>query len=437
MRRKVLYVAHNHPTVRPGGAEAYALELYEAMRVSQEFEPVLAARIGEGTSVEASAHAGAPFSVIGNDPNQYYIRTEWDGIDFFLETYRDKRLYTVYIADFLEAYKPDLVHFQHTHFIGYDFVTLVRRMLPDTPIVYTLHEYLPICHRDGQMVRTGSEALCLGASPRRCNECFPEWTPQWFFLRERLIKAHLANVDVFLCPSKFLLERYVDWGIPREKLRFEDYGRFAQEPSAAPIEPRRRTRLGFFGQMNPYKGVEALLEAMKILAVHQPDVHLYIHGANLELLPPEDRDRIVAALQAAGHNVTFTGPYAPEEVAQLMAEIDWVVVPSRWWENSPLVIQEAFMHGRPVLCSDIGGMAEKVTHGVNGLHFAVNNPAQIAETVSAAIDTPELWERLRAGIPSIYAMDTHVASLQRLYNELLRNQAASNRVAAVPARTVA
>src|SRR3954447_5854207 len=179
--RKVLYVAHNHPIVRPGGAEAYAYELYRAMRRSGEFDPVLVARVGSGPSGRPMSHAGAPFSVVGPDNGQYFLHTEWDGIDFFLETYRDKRLYTVYIADFLRAYKPDVVHFQHTHFIGYDFVTLVRRMLPETPIVYTLHEYLPMCHRDGQLVRTGSEALCLGPSPRRCNECFPEWTPQWFF----------------------------------------------------------------------------------------------------------------------------------------------------------------------------------------------------------------------------------------------------------------
>jgi glycosyltransferase involved in cell wall biosynthesis len=435
MRRKVLYVAHNHPTVRPGGAEAYALELYEAMRRSSAYEPLLVARIGEGVSIEPSAHAGAPFTVIGDDPNQYYLRTEWDGIDFFLETYRDKRLYTTYIADFLDAYKPDVVHFQHTHFIGFDFLTLVRRMLPATPIVYTLHEYLPMCHRDGQMVRTGSDALCFGASPRRCNECFPEWTPQWFFLRERLIKSHLANVDVFLCPSNFLLERYVDWGIPREKLRFEDYGRTPQTPLPVPASERRRTRLGFFGQMNPYKGIETLIAAMKIVTERDPEVHLYIYGANVDVLPPDQHERIVGALGHATGNVTFAGPYAPGDVAHLMSQIDWVVVPSIWWENSPLVIQEAFMHGRPVICSDIGGMAEKVTHGVNGLHFAVGSVDQLAETICAAANAPELWEQLRNGIPQIYPMDEHIASLHAIYDELLERAGRGSEP--VPARTVA
>jgi glycosyltransferase involved in cell wall biosynthesis len=436
MRRKVLYVAHNHPTVRPGGAEAYALELYEAMRGSSRYEPLLVARVGDPVSTEPSAHAGAPFTVIGRDPNQYYLRTEWDGIDFFLETYRDKRLYTTYIADFLNTYKPDVVHFQHTHFIGFDIITLVRHLLPHTPIVYTLHEYLPICHRDGQMVRTGSETLCFGASPRRCNECFPEWTPQWFFLRERLIKAHLENVDVFLCPSNFLLERYVDWGIPREKLRFEEYGRLPQAPLPTPDENRRRTRLGFFGQINPYKGIETLMAAMKILEEKEPDVQLTIRGANVDVVPPEQRKRIVAALEEAGANVTFGGPFARENVAKLMADVDWVVVPSVWWENSPLVIQEAFMHGRPVICSDIGGMAEKVAHDVNGLLFTVGDASHLADTISRAVNSPGLWEKLRAGISPVYAMSDHVASLHGIYDELLQREA-RDRDTVAPARTVA
>ena len=58
------------------------------------------------------------------------------------------------------------------------------------------------------------------------------------------------------------------------------------------------------------------------------------------------------------------------------------------------------MHGRPVICSDIGGMAEKVTDGVNGLHFAAGNPAQLAETIRLAVSTPGLWDRLRDGHPS-------------------------------------
>ena len=67
-----------------------------------------------------------------------------------------------------------------------------------------------------------------------------------------------------------------------------------------------------------------------------------------------------------GETVTFHGSYEPEALPSLMQNIAWVIVPSTWWENSPMVIQEAFLYGRPVICSDIGGMAEKVRSGVDG-----------------------------------------------------------------------
>jgi len=99
--------------------------------------------------------------------------------------------------------------------------------------------------------------------------------------------------------------------------------------------------------------------------------------------------------------------------------VDWVVVPSVWWENSPLVIQEAFQQGRPVICSDIGGMAEKVTDGVNGLHFTAGDAMSLAEAIKRATTTPGLWDSLREGVPAIYPMDDHVRELDRIYGSLI------------------
>jgi glycosyltransferase involved in cell wall biosynthesis len=87
------------------------------------------------------------------------------------------------------------------------------------------------------------------------------------------------------------------------------------------------------------------------------------------------------------------------------------------------VIQEAFMNRRPVICSDIGGMAEKVAHSVNGLHFTVGDPAHLAQTIITGVRTPGLWDRLRAGIPAAYAMQRHVDNLTELYDELIEQRA--------------
>src|SRR6185295_8862808 len=99
-KTRVLFVLHNHPAVRPGGAEAYALELYEALKGSDEIEPLLVARVAPNPSPHPTAHPGTPFAAIPGDPTQYFVYTEDEGIDFFLLTARDKSLYTEHFADF-------------------------------------------------------------------------------------------------------------------------------------------------------------------------------------------------------------------------------------------------------------------------------------------------------------------------------------------------
>ena len=130
-------------------------------------------------------------------------------------------------------------------------------------------------------------------------------------------------------------------------------------------------------------------------------------------------DRNVPPVVVLGDSAVMAGRYEAHELPQLMQQTDWVIVPSRWWENSPLVIQEAFAHGRPVICSDIGGMAEKIVDRVNGLHFRAGDPASLAETIRTAVRDEELWERLRAEISPPHRMDEHIHRLEAIYNDLL------------------
>src|SRR5439155_375391 len=162
----------------------------------------------------------------------------------------------------------------------YDMIRQVRNTLPESPIVYTLHEYLPICHRQGQMVRrVNDEELCDQESPQRCHQCFPDISPQAFYLRKRFIQSHLSVVDLFLAPSRFLRDRYIAWGIPEEKIRFEEYGRqplapISLTPRSPPaaggergvrgerVEESVRNRFGYFGQLTPFKGDHLEVGAM-------------------------------------------------------------------------------------------------------------------------------------------------------------------------------
>jgi glycosyltransferase involved in cell wall biosynthesis len=416
---KILYVSHNHPTIRPGGAEAYAYELYRAVRDGGMFEPLFLARTGPPVSIASRYHEGTLLTGVNEDPNQYFFYTDTLEYDWLNGTPRGKAALIKYLREFLQAQRPDIVHLQHTLFFGYDMLRELRNTLgEEVPILYTLHEFLPICHRNGQLVRTTTEKPCREESPRRCHECFPEVRPQAFFMRKRFIQSQMSLVDRFIAPSAFLRDRFVDWGLPPEKVVTEEYGRLPVTP-AQTRDRRKRNRLVFIGQLSYFKGINVLLEAMKRLQEDEVDVHLSVYGANLELQPDEFRNEFAELLEATKETVDFEGEFNHDDLPTIMADADWVVVPSVWWENSPLVIQEAAQHRRPVIASDIGGMAEKVHDGVSGLHFRAADPASLAETISKAIGTRKLWDELQARIEPPYEMDEHVRSLTRHYKELM------------------
>lgn len=154
--------------------------------------------------------------------------------------------------------------------------------------------------------------------------------------------------------------------------------------------------------------MDVLLSALTMLKKSERrNIVLEVHGANLEGQTKSFRNKITelrAPLEKEGV-LQWIGPYEPFQMKSRIAGIDWVVVPSVWWENSPMVIQEAFTLGRPLLASDIGGMAEKITHGVNGLHVPVGNSKAWGNALLSASRFTNEWEELRAGIsrPITYA----------------------------------
>jgi glycosyltransferase involved in cell wall biosynthesis len=115
--------------------------------------------------------------------------------------------------------------------------------------------------------------------------------------------------------------------------------------------------------------------------------------------------------------VRFAGGYDRGELRRLMAAVDWVVVPSIWWENSPLVIEEALAHKRPVICSDIGGMAEKVRANEDGLHFPVGDSRALAALILRASGDGALWRRLRRSIRRPITVEQSVSAHLKIYRD--------------------
>jgi len=413
--KKVLIIAHNHPLFFPGGAEIFAYDLFKTIRATTHYQPFF---LGAAAGINRKVHTGTPFQMLVDAPDEALF---WgDAFDYFYQSQKILNFIYVDFKNFLIELKPDVIHFHHTMRIGLEAIQIARQTLPNVKIVYTLHEFILMCNRDGQMIRKHNDELCENAAPDRCHQCFPEITPQQFKMREAFIKAHLDLVDLFISPSQFLANRFIDWGIPRKKMVVMENGRQVSQPAPhrSLTTGEKRNVFGFFGQVNPYKGVILLLEAVGYLVKHNfTDLRVEIFG-NVAVGFPQLQEKFFKLVEENQENVTYHGKYKQDEIPELIAEIDWVVVPSTWWENSPLVIQEVFMHKRPIICSNIGGMAEKVEDDFTGLHFRARNHVSLANTMRKACTEKGLWERLVGNIAPRLSLEESAKQHVDLYDKL-------------------
>ncbi len=212
---------------------------------------------------------------------------------------------------------------------------------------------------------------------------------RWDGLRERVVPA----VDLFLSPSRFLRERFVaEWGIDAARIEHLSFGvdPSAFRPARVP-SPDGRVRVGFLGTLVPLKGPHLLLEAWgRIPLAARARGRLVLHGPARH--GPGYQAELVRLAQAVG--AELPGPLARERVPEFLASIDLLVVPSLWYENSPLVIQEALACGTPVAVSDLGGMAELVEPGRTGLRFPVGDASALARLLEGALAGGAGLERL-------------------------------------------
>jgi glycosyltransferase involved in cell wall biosynthesis len=420
---RILYLCHSHPSLQAGGTEIFSLDLFRELRLRSGIAGAYLAGTSAG---QRSIAPGTAFQAAGSAPDELLLWTA--GFDSFYLSQTDLHGVVPEFTSLLRTLQPDIVHVHHTLQLGVELLPLIRRVLPAARIVMTLHDYYSICANDGQM-HTTAGMPCSAASIDACHRCFADRPATDFRLRELHIRNALRAVNRFIAPSHFLRERFLEWGIAPDQIEVIRNGLQPRSPAVArQATDERRDRFGFFGHINKFKGATVALDASARLSRAGVAHQLSLHGSTA-YQAQDTLDAFARSIDSAP-DAMHSGAYARDEQSGLIAEVDWVIVPSVWWENAPLVIQEAFAHGRPVICSNVGGMAEAVGNGTDGLHFSRGDARSLAQTMQKAVETPGLWQRLRDGIQPVRtiqdAADDHFA----LYTGLMPAANASRRSAA-------
>ncbi len=237
--------------------------------------------------------------------------------------------------------------------------------------------------------------------------------------RKAWAKRVLNDVDLLISPSQFLADFFVRHGAPQEKMLVSDNG-FADAPAPQARPAQTPLRFGYIGTWIPSKGVHLLLKAFQ--EIDPADAVLHVYGFFPGYPGYEHYEDELHAL--AGPAVELKGRYKPEDAHSIVSGFDCLVVPSIWWENSPMTIHEGLQMKVPVLTADVGGMAEQVKHG-GGLTFRHRDADGLRRVIEDIIRDPGQLDALRASAPAIKSVREQADELIGLYSDLIQQRTSS------------
>lgn len=294
--------------------------------------------------------------------------------------------------------RPTVVHLHNIyHHLSPSILPVLRRHR--LPVVMTLHDLRLLCPAI-HMLRNGEVCeRCRGGRFHQAvlGRCVKDSRAASLLAavetaHQRGRRLYEDGVRVFLCPSRFYLEKYAQWGFPREKLRhlpnFVDLDQW--HPDRMPPVPARDAYL-YFGRISREKGLRFALEAQQLWergfadgTIDQPPLEFLIAGSG-----PCDGNVRAKAAQLGLKTVRILGPLDPDTLRGAMARARFSVLPSVWYENGPMAALESLAAGLPLVGSAIGGIPEMIDDGVTGIVVPPGDPSALLSGLLRARALPD------------------------------------------------
>jgi glycosyltransferase involved in cell wall biosynthesis len=456
---KILFASHGLPSRQLGGGEIYTYTVAKAM-LQRGWDVLCFSRDVD--------HSFSPYYIKNENIENLKIKrlvNNFTDIKDWRSNYLRPKVKEIF-SDILIEFKPDIVHFQHLYSLSADLPEITKNK--NIPSVLTIHDFWYFCHRVNLFKADFS--LCDGPdNGKNCARCIDEWDffpvnpvndtvlkaresslrffipympqclinvikkvsqktivkkdidpfeikKQYVLERNGVMKTQLENCDRILCPSKFHTNKYHQ-ETNVKKIEFLPLG-----IEYLPKIQRKKInsgvlKLGFFGNITPTKGLDVVIKALQILDKWSR-VEFHIFGQ------PYNKDYLKNSLINNNEKIVFHGRYErnKESMLEILGSIDIVIFPSRWHENSPLVVRESLMTGTPIISTKLGGAPEVVIDNLNGLLFDPAKPEELANCVRRVLDETGLLEKLTLGAfeTKIIDIDSHIDNgLLPIYKNLL------------------
>lgn len=391
-----------------------------------------------------------------------YNRYSWNGVEVVrypidapeIQRVRDTsvRKRRTMFQELVEVTKPDLFHLHSwTSGAGLRHLRQVARM--DIPSIVTMHVPSPICMRGTMLLY--DERPCDGyIDDRRCARCWAldrglpapaaylvSQLPRWDVTdsaisrlsqraatllsaraaaatKARQLRSMATLSERIVAPSEWVRAALAENAIPPEKMVVSGQSASAafsdRKPRPLQGAGRKEIVIGFLGRLERYKGADLLVRALAELPTNLP-VQLRIAGIGQDA-------RFARRMEAAARSdprIKLMGLVKHERVPEFLADIDVLAVPSRYMETGPIVVQEARALGIPVMGADLGGISERVRHGVDGWLLPFDDPKPWAEAIRvAATDRAEV-ARLSGNMHRTRSIDDVAADMAKLYREIM------------------
>lgn len=328
------------------------------------------------------------------------------------------------LSQLLNRYPVDIAHIQniHGHITPSILHTLRARSIP---IIWTLHDYFPICPNSTLFSRDKVCEACKGGrfynvAIKKCRK--ESLAASLVVMLEEYVDRLLGLmklVDSFIAPSDFLRNKMIEYGFPVHKVIH--IPNFVDTKNIKPSLNHDGYIL-YSGRLSYEKGLQTLIKGILL----RDSAKLLISGDG-----PLRRQLETVVDRTAKGKVKFLGHIGREKLRELIDGALFVVLPSEWYENFPYSILEAFASAKPVVGSRIGGIPQLIRAGETGLLFEPGDAHDLAEKIQWMVERPkereEMGRRARELVEKEYNPELHYKRLMGVYRAALKKHCESDR----------